>query len=117
MSSETRELTITLASGANIQFAVHPDDPEGREIFPEREVYDKGETVKVHLAIANIGDTADRGNIEVVDLDTGATIKTFTRPAYPTPALKPAYKWSSTSPIEIGSMPDHDWRLQFTVTP
>lgn len=115
VAAETKTVTIALATAANIQFAYHTSYP-GQEIIPVKSQYDKGETVKVHLALANVGDKASRGTVVVKDLDTGSRVTSFERPTWPN-TISPGVKWSSATAVPIGPMPARNWRLEFTVTP
>lgn len=115
VAAETKAVTITLATMANIQFAVHESYP-GQEIIPLKSKYAQGETVRVHMALANVGDKADRGTVVVTDLDTGVRVTSFDRPAWPA-TIDPGVKWSSATAVSIGSMPKRNWRLEFNVTP
>ena len=118
MHSETRELILTLAS-ANIQFATYPGETE-EEIIPDKDKYGKGDKVGVFFKIANIGDIEAVPHLKIVDLDTGGTVKEEDLKAagewFPM-KLKPGEALTLTAPYTVGSMPDHDWRLEFTITP
>jgi len=115
VAADKQSVTIALATAANIQFGYHTSYP-GREIIPTKSTYAKGETVKVHLALANIGDKAARGTVVVKDLDTGSKVTQFERPTWPS-VINPGILWSSATAVSIGPMPERNWRLEFTVTP
>lgn len=74
---------------------------------------DLGESVYAHYVVKNVGSSAGAATIMVKDLDTGATVTTWS-----IPGLAPNERFrTSGSGAYIGKMPSRDWRLEFKVEP
>ncbi len=74
---------------------------------------DLGESVYAHYVVKNVGASAGAATITVKDLDTGATVTTWS-----SPELAPNARFkTSGSGAYIGKMPSRDWRLEFKVEP
>lgn len=74
---------------------------------------DVGESVYAHYVVKNVGSSAGKATITVKDLDTGATVKTWSSPDL---APKERFKTSGLGAY-IGKMPGRNWRLEFKVEP
>lgn len=88
---------------------------ERRDIVPistDGEKYEPGTTVKVKHKVKNIGDKIGVATIKVTDAYTGAYITTYGSGVI----IPPGGTWRIDD-MEIGKMPNKDWRLKFKVAP
>ncbi|MCJ7759904.1 hypothetical protein MUP59_02020 [Candidatus Bathyarchaeota archaeon] len=104
--ADTRTLSITLGSG-NFNFV---------DLVQEKTIYAAGEAVRVTYRVRNVGNILSGAKIDVFDKDANTVIRTFTIPTLEI--------WSTFTPttylaegVSIGSMPSHDWNLEFRLTP
>jgi len=114
VASETKTITIPRTAALS-EFAFDAWNPpwELWEIKPVKSEYAEGESVYVMYCVKNIGETAGKSSITVKDLDTGATIAT-----YSLAELSPNYRFkTSGSHAYVSKMPNRDWRLSFKVDP
>lgn len=110
---ETRDVTVYQATG-NFKFevleTVGEESPAGGPAAP-RTRFAAGESVYVHYRVRNDGTLKTKATIVVKDKDTGATLAT-----YMTPDVDPGWRYEVFK-ATVGKMPNHDWHLQFVMTP
>lgn len=103
---ETKTITITLVAVGLASFNF-------TQLEPVKSAYSLDETVYVKYTVKNNGTGPGAASIVVKDLDTGATVATYT-----TPELSPGYSFATSGThANVGKMPNKNWRLSFTVTP
>jgi len=76
-----------------------------------RNKFAPGETVYCHIIVSNYGYAPDKATIVVTDLDTGAEIKKLITDIV---ALEAFFEFSK---VDLGTMPNRDWKLRFALTP
>jgi len=118
--SETRDVTVYVSTG-NFVFevleTVGEESPINGPAVP-RSKFKQGTTVYVHYKVRNDGDVKDKATITVTDIDTGESLKDpLGNPLkYTTADIDPGYKYEVFK-ATVGTMPNKNWKLRFTMTP
>lgn len=105
---DSRVITVLVAEG-NFKFVkLETCDVDGTP----KKYFAKTERVYFNSIIRNDGQASDGARVEVTDVDTGTRLKLFG-----TAVIAPGASSSKLGKAEIGIMPDHDWKIEFKMTP
>jgi len=105
--SEVRTLTVTLAVGSFAYTLLEACNSAGSP----KSIFAKGATVYANIKGINNGEGEASATIVVKDVDTGSTIKTITT------GVMDSGEVFEIRAVAIGTMPDRDWTLEFSMTP